>query len=89
MKEAKIKVKTYAPNELRMISTTLTNAEYHKFKAMGLKWNRLIRMGATLAAGSFHTQTNKRLEELEKNSEKYKSLYYEVKRELIQKTTPQ
>jgi len=85
MREAKISVKHYAPNELRTISTTLTNAEYHKFKATGLKWNRLIRMGATLAAGNFHTQTNERLNDLEKGQEKYKALYYEVKREMIQK----
>jgi len=72
--------------KLRTISTTLTEEEYNNFKALGLKWNRLIRMGVSLAKGNFHTQTNQRLEELEKNSEKYKSLYYEVKRELIQKT---
>ena len=71
--------------KLKTISTTLTEAEYNKFKSLGLKWNRLIRMGVTLAQSNFHQQTNSRLEELEKNSEKYKSLYYEVKRELIQK----
>ena len=73
-------------SNLTTISTTLTNEEYHKFKALGLKWNRLIRMGATLATSDYHIQTNKRLEELEKNAETYKKLYYEIKRENIQKT---